>query len=167
MTSSPYARLSPASLDDDDRTVIYEPLLVQDGEETVFKRGASRHPSPSPLSLHAIFTTPRLALLASLLISFVLSAVNLTFLSTRSALRAYTSVTHGRTKTPSVYVGLEGLQWEQPRCRSRRTYPVQYAQVENGESISPKRIHGPEDEVMFSFGQKVGPHHSAQYPTLQ
>jgi hypothetical protein len=144
MSPSPYEPLS-ASAD-----TPYEPLLARDEhEDSPIKRAHA-----PPPSLRAIVTTPRLALIASVLISLVLSAVNLTFLSARSAFNEYT-VARAPRKTPSVYLGLDKLHWDPPRCRRRTIFPTKYARFSGRDVRQREHVHGPQDEVVFQFGGKV------------
>lgn len=142
----------------------YEPLLAKDEEDDHTRAlGDDTYPpslSPpptyntSPLTLRAILNRPTLFFAFSCLLAFALSAVNMTVLSASDSFSAYTMERQPK-RFPTVYAGLEKITWDENRCRTRTTYPVEYATFEEDSVSGRKRVHGPRDEVVFSFGGKV------------
>jgi hypothetical protein len=130
----------------------YEPLLPnpEEGKEDLTERPPVRR----RLGLATILTSPHHFFLACCSISLVLSALNLSFISAYDAFNSY-AFTRSPKQRPSVYLGLEHLRWKRPRCRTRITYPMEYALVEHDRVAQKQRVHAARDEVMFGFGDEV------------
>lgn len=87
------------------------------------------------------------------IIALAVSSLNLTLLSATSGAKLAASLP---LKTPSVYLGLEGLPSDPSYCRSRGTFPKTfYTFNPENPKATLYRIHAPDDKTSMSFGGPV------------
>jgi len=91
--------------------------------------------------------------LVSCTIALTISACNLTFLSATNSYQLF--ATSKPSRAPSVYMGLENLPPDTSVCRSRMTFPKQFAtfREDNVNDMTP--VHAPGDKMSLSFGGEV------------
>ena len=91
-------------------------------------------------------------------VALVLSAVNLSILSSASTLGLARPTPSLRTlKRPSVYLGLENVVFDPPYCRSRGIFPKTFYtyDVRKGRDAPLERVHAPDDKMTMTFGGPV------------
>src|SRR6202042_2737645 len=91
--------------------------------------------------------------LISCAIALVISTFNLTFLSTSNSYRTF--ATSKPNRAPSVYMGLENLPLDTTVCRSRMTFPKNFATFRDDNLLDMTQVHAPGDKVTLSFGGEV------------
>ncbi|KAL1941008.1 hypothetical protein VTO73DRAFT_7644 [Trametes versicolor] len=102
-------------------------------------------------------------LIASCVVSLVLSAANFSALSTYTTIRALnqspptTRTAASELKRPSVYLGLEDVIFEPSYCRNRGTFPKTFYTYDAraAQNAELERVHAPDDKTTLVFGGSV------------
>jgi hypothetical protein len=103
--------------------------------------------------------------IVSCTIALIISAFNSAFLSVTNSYQLF--ATSKPTRAPSVYMGLENLPPDTSVCRSRMTFPKQFATFRDDNLNEMTPVHAPGDKVTLSFGREVRPFFSMSYDTLK
>ncbi|KAJ7781727.1 hypothetical protein DFH07DRAFT_791287 [Mycena maculata] len=88
---------------------------------------------------------------AACLVSFVVSAVNITLVSLSTSFHALPKP----QITPSVYIGLENLPRNTVRCRSRMTFPRSFYTFRDDKIHAKTLVHAPDDRTTLNFGGRT------------
>ena len=91
--------------------------------------------------------------LVSCTIALIISACNSAFLSVTNSYQLF--ATSKPSRAPSVYMGLEKLPPNTNVCRSRMTFPKQFATFREDNLNEMTPVHAPGDKVSLSFGGEV------------
>ncbi|KIM90103.1 hypothetical protein PILCRDRAFT_811817 [Piloderma croceum F 1598] len=94
--------------------------------------------------------------LVSCTIALVISAFNSAFLSVTNSYQIF--ATSKPSRAPSVYMGLENLPPNKSVCRSRMTFPKQFATFRGDNLNGMTPVHAPGDKVSLSFGGEISAH---------
>ncbi|PIL23330.1 hypothetical protein GSI_14641 [Ganoderma sinense ZZ0214-1] len=99
------------------------------------------------------------ALTLSLVLSLVISTVNLTFLSGWATVFSHDgdSTTPRPLEYPSVYIGLESVAHDPSQCLNRGTFPDSFYTYDARKGARAKldRVYAPDDEITLTFGGPI------------
>ncbi len=84
-------------------------------------------------------------------LSVVISLLNITILSASQTYRRIPKP----LKTPSVYLGLDRVNYSEPLCRAKTVYPEEYWTFKGSDIRGKVSLATPEDRTIISFGGDV------------
>jgi hypothetical protein len=144
--------------------VSYTPIDTAESDSLLFDSESDRKAIPlatSGLTRNSGFYF----FLVSCTIALVISAFNSAFLSATNSYQIF--ATSKPSRAPSVYMGLEKLPPNKSVCRSRMTFPKQFATFRDDNLNDMTPVHAPGDKMSLSFGGEVRPFFSMSYDTLK